>query len=173
MNLMTVAPAWLVWALVVILIAASVEDAARLRIRNITCGIVAAGALAAMMSTGPSLALWQNFSVFALILVLGTAAFAAGLLGGGDVKLLATTGLWLDLRGGLLLLIAVFLAGGVVAIAYITVNFVRRRPKGPRNSRRVPYGIAIAGGALLTLALSREAFPAQHYTVPGTHFRAS
>jgi prepilin peptidase CpaA len=116
----------------------------------------------------PSTALLQNFALFALILVVGTFAFSAGLLGGGDIKLLAATGLWLDLRGGMLLVTAVLLAGGMVAIAFIAANLARRRPKGSLKSRRVPYGIAIALGALFTIALSREpqSPPAQHYTLP-------
>lgn len=166
MNLMAVAPAWLIWCLVAVLIAAAVEDAVRLRIRNLTCGLVAAGALVAMAATGPSLSLWQNFLVFALILSLGTGAFVAGLFGGGDVKLLATIGLWLDLRGGLLMVAAVLVSGGIVAIGYLTIGLLRRRPKAPSNSRRVPYGVAIALGALLSLFLARESAAAGRSNLP-------
>jgi prepilin peptidase CpaA len=168
MNLISTAPIWLVWILVAAIAAAAVEDALRLRISNLTCAVVALTALVAMAFATPSTALLQNFALFAVILIVGTFAFSAGLFGGGDIKLLAATGLWLDLRGGLLLIIAVLLAGGLVAIAYIAANLLRRRAEGSLKSRRVPYGIAIAIGALLAIAVSREALrtPAQHYTLP-------
>lgn len=162
MNLIEVAPLWLVLLLVGAVVAAALEDAARLRISNITSGIVAVAALAAMVGTGPSLSLWQNFAIFVLVLVLGTAAFAGGLFGGGDVKLFAAISLWLDLRGGMRLLIAVVLAGGVVAICYIAARFAARRPQKARKDRRVPYGIAIAAGTLLSVGFSREWLPAHH-----------
>jgi prepilin peptidase CpaA len=167
MNLIATAPMWLVWILVGAVVAAAVEDSLRLRISNLTCAVVALAALVAMAFATPSTALLQNFALFALILVVGTFAFSAGLLGGGDIKLLAATGLWLDLRGGMLLVTAVLLAGGIVAIAFIAANLARRRTKGSLKSRRVPYGIAIALGALFTIALSREPQrpPAQHYTL--------
>jgi prepilin peptidase CpaA len=166
MNLMAAAPIWLIWVFVVLMVAAAIEDAARLRIRNLTCGLVAAGAVVAMIAAGPSQSLWQNFLVFSIILVVGMGAFAAGLFGGGDVKLLATIGLWLDLSGGMLFVAAVFVAGGVVAIGYIVTGLVRRRPKPPAKSRRVPYGVAIALGALFSLALARESVAPDRPALP-------
>jgi len=154
-NLIAAAPVWLVWILVGAIAAAAIEDSIRLRISNVTCAIVAGAAVAAMLATGPSLALWQNFTLFAIIMVLGTAAFAAGLFGGGDVKLLAAIGLWLDLRGGLFLLAAVLLAGGMVAIAYLAASLVRRSNLRAARTRRVPYGIAIALGTLIAVSVAR------------------
>jgi len=158
-NAIAAAPTWLVWAFAITLVAAALEDALRLRISNVTCAIVLIGALIAISTAGWSLALWQNFALLGIILVVGTGAFSAGLLGGGDVKLLAAIGLWVDLSGGLLLISAVFLAGGVVAIGYIGANLIRGR-KTSLKSRRVPYGIAIAIGTLITIAVVRHAPPA-------------
>jgi prepilin peptidase CpaA len=102
-----------------------------------------------------------------LVLGLGTIAFSAGLFGGGDIKLIAVAGLWLDLRGGMLLISSILLAGGIVALAYIAARIIRGSPKGSMKSRRVPYGIAIALGTLITISLVREQMPnAQHYTLP-------
>jgi prepilin peptidase CpaA len=162
-NLIEGAPAWLVWIFAATVVAAAIEDAVRLRISNVTCALVVIEAVAAIVMSGWSVDLWQNFALFALILALGTAAFAAGLFGGGDVKLLTATGLWLDLRGGLLLLAAIFVSGGIVAIGYLATSFVRRQ-KTSLNSRRVPYGIAIAIGALFTIAVVRESGAAQPHS---------
>lgn len=155
MNLLATAPWWLAALLVVCLAAAAIEDARRLRISNLTSAAVAAGALVAMAVAGLSLDLWQNVVMFAALLVLGTVAFGAGLMGGGDVKLFAALGLWVDLRGGLGLITAVFLAGGVIALAYVLARKLRRsgRAKGPAPG--IPYGIAIAAGAAILMGLQR------------------
>jgi prepilin peptidase CpaA len=165
MNLLVAAPVWLILVLIGAITAAAIEDAIRLRIHNATCAIVAAGAVAAMIAVGPTLALWQNMLVCAIILALGTAAFAGGLFGGGDVKLLASIGLWLDLKGGSILFMAVLLAGGLVAVAYLVANMLRRNNPSVR-SRRVPYGMAIALGTLLTVTAARTPPPASAHSAP-------
>ena len=47
-------------ALAVLLIAAAVEDGIRLRISNITVGLVLVGAIVAAVAVGPAIPLWQN-----------------------------------------------------------------------------------------------------------------
>lgn len=163
MNLLAAAPIWLILVLIGATAAAAIEDAVRLRINNITCAIIAAGAVGAMIAVGPSIALWQNMVVCAVILSLGTAAFAGGLFGGGDVKLLAAIGLWLDLKAGSVLFMAVLLAGGLVAVAYLIANMLRSSNPGVR-SRRVPYGLAIALGTLLTVTAARQPPPANAHS---------
>jgi prepilin peptidase CpaA len=86
--------------------------------------------------------------------VLGTLAFSAGLLGGGDVKLFAAAGLWFDLRSGIGFVVLVFLSGGLVAIAYILSRLFRRSVTAKKD-RRIPYGIAIAVGMLAVALLDR------------------
>jgi prepilin peptidase CpaA len=152
MNLIVGAPWWLSTLLALVLCAAAVEDAVRLRISNLTCLAVIILALIAMAIHGFPPALWQNAVVFLLILVVGTAAFAARMLGGGDVKLLAALGLWMNFAGAVWLIAAVFLAGGVLAILFILTRPIRRRVSGSTEksgSARIPYGLAIAAGALL------------------------
>ena len=155
MNLLVTAPSWLAVLLVLCLAAAAIEDARRLRISNLTSLAVLAGALAAMAIVGPSLDLWQNFAAFAAILVLGTVAFGAGLMGGGDVKLFAALALWVDLRGAFWLISAIFVAGGLIALVYIAVRAIRGSGRGKRKQNRIPYGLAIAGGAAVLLLLVR------------------
>ena len=153
MNLIAVAPVWIVVVLGCAMVAAAIEDAARLRISNITSLIVIASAILAALLTGLSWALWQNLVVFLIILTLGTAAFSAGWLGGGDVKLFAAVGLWFDFRSALAFTTLVFLAGGVVALGYLLIGPLR---SGTRKTRQVPYGIAIAVGALAVIFLAQQ-----------------
>jgi prepilin peptidase CpaA len=152
MNLVVGAPWWLLALLALALCAAAIEDAVRLRISNLTCLAVFFVAMIAMAIQGFPLTLWQNAVVFLLILAAGTAAFAANVLGGGDVKLLAAVGLWMNFSGAVWLIAAVFLAGGVLAVLFIVTRPFRRRGReaGVRTgSARIPYGLAVAAGAFM------------------------
>lgn len=167
MNLFQLAPFWAVALLCILLVVAAAEDALRLRISNLTVLAVIASAVAAVIAVGPGLALWENLLVFAFVLAAGTPLFATGKVGGGDVKLLAAVGLWTDLERALMIIAAVFIAGGVLAAIILIPRFVRRQPKeAARNSTKsVPYAVAIAIGALLVIALERQT-AAQHRTNP-------
>jgi len=152
MNLVVGAPWWLLALLALTLCAAAIEDSVRLRISNLTCLAVIVVALLAMAIHGFSLPLWQNAVVFLLILAVGTAAFAANMLGGGDVKLLAAVGLWMNFSGAIWLIAAVLLSGGVLAILFILTRPLRRRGReaGQKTARsRIPYGLAVAAGAFM------------------------
>ena len=161
MNLAIDAPQWLALVFAILLIAAAAEDAARLRISNITVLLVIVAAVLAAVITGPKLSLWQNLAVFAGLLAVGTPLFAAGKLGGGDVKLLAATGLWFALAGAAGMLVVVMRAGGVVALLILAARLpagsekVRRRVVILQPGGGIPYGIAISAGALITMALQR------------------
>lgn len=161
MNLAAAAPYWLALILVFLLGAAAAEDAARLKISNLTVVLVLVAAVVATSLVGPELGLWQNLAVFISLLAVGTPLFAAGKLGGGDVKLLAATGLWFDLGGALTMLLAVVLAGGVLALLILAVRLfgwsegMLRRVQVLRAGAGIPYGVAIAAGALIAIALQR------------------
>lgn len=161
MNLAVEAPQWLALLFTVLLLAAAAEDAVRLRISNMTVLLVIVAAVIAAIVVGPALALWQNLAVFAALLMVGTPMFAAGKLGGGDVKLLAAVGLWFDLEGAVWMLLDVVLAGGVLAILIIALRSlgwsekIRRRIVLLRPGGGIPYGVAIAAGALIAMGLQR------------------
>ena len=159
MNLAPLAPVWLLAIFYLVLLAAAAEDAWRLRISNAFPILIIAGAIAAATLAGPTNALWQNLLVFAALLVIGTFLFSAGMLGGGDVKLFAACSLWFNLSAGWKMLVAVAIAGGVLAILLIsirplvgkpTATWVLLRPRGG-----IPYGIAIAVGTATLSALMR------------------
>lgn len=152
MNLFVDLPSWLTIVIALALVAAAIEDAVRLRISNLTCAVVLICAVLAMAVHGFSWALWQNFAVFAAIFVLGALAFSAGLVGGGDVKLFAALGLWVDLKTAIGLVAATFLCGGLLALAYLGFSAFGRRSKVSGRPRRVPYGLAIVAGAAIVMA---------------------
>lgn len=160
MNLATTAPGWLTLFLMFSLVMAAAEDAWRLRISNITCLLILAAAILAAILVGPQLALWQNIALVAGLLALGTPLFAAGKMGGGDVKLIAASGAWFDLYSGLLMLLFAMLAGGLLAFIILFLRLF----EWPENARKrvrfltpgsgIPYGVAIAAGSLLVTSLS-------------------
>ena len=161
MNLASEAPQWLALILAILLVVAAAEDAARLRISNITVLLVLVGAVVAAVVAGPEVGLWQNLVVVLALLAVGMPMFAAGKLGGGDVKLLAAVGLWFDFKGALWMLIAVAIAGGILALLVLVVRSLkwseekRRRIVLLRPGGGIPYGVAIATGALIAMVLQR------------------
>lgn len=92
------------------------------------------------------------------ILAVGFILFSTGTLGGGDAKLLAAASLWVGVAPLTDFFVYVALIGGALAV---TILLYRRVPDeslvGPAWALRlhdkghgIPYGIAIAGAALIT-----------------------
>jgi prepilin peptidase CpaA len=160
-NLAVLAPLWLALILAFILLAAAAQDATRLKISNVTVVLVIAAAIVAAVVVGPTFGLWQNLAVFAVLLAIGTPLFAAGKLGGGDVKLLAAVGLWFDIEGAGKMLLAVALSGGALAVLILAARTLkwsdgaRRRVVVLQPRSGIPYGVAIAFGTLIAMALQR------------------
>jgi prepilin peptidase CpaA len=92
-----------------------------------------------------------------LVLAFGFAIFAAGWIGGGDIKLLAASALWLGFDNLLPYLLLVTVLGGQLALAAVVLRsyFPEGSLRAPRWLLRlqaketgIPYGLAIAGAAL-------------------------
>ena len=161
MNLAVTAPPWLAAVFAALLVLAALEDMWRLKISNWTCAAVMVAAFVAMGLAGPTVGLWQNFVIFAVLLAAGMLLFSYNMMGGGDVKLFAAAGLWFDLSGAGRMIVAVLIAGGIVTIFVLMLRLIKWS-KGAREhivilrpKSGIPYGVAIAGGALLTIAMGR------------------
>jgi prepilin peptidase CpaA len=159
MNLLALAPTWGLAGLALLLVAAACQDAAQLRIANLlSAGVLLLG-VAMVISVGVRVDLWQNFALLVAALTVGTLLHSAGKMGGGDVKLFAATAFWLDPGGALWLVVLVTMCGGLLAIIIITLRLFQWGEAAQRRviilQRRsgIPYGVAIAAGALLTIAL--------------------
>lgn len=105
---------------------------------------------------------WQASLIgAAIVLVLGFAAFARGWLGGGDAKLLAATALWFEPHLLIAFLFKTALIGMTMSIlvlakVHVGIAYAAERLGAPRLRLmllrdELPYGVAIAGGALFTL----------------------
>jgi len=148
MNLLRDAPLWAQLLLVAIMLGAAVQDIARRQIPNWLCLAVMLAAISSAIVIGPTLALWQNALCFALLLALGTPLFAAKWLGGGDVKFIASVGLWSNFAVILPLIAFILIGGGLLAAISLAV---RRGRAAHREKKGVPYGVAIALGAAIVL----------------------
>ncbi len=101
------------------------------------------------------------------VFVGGAVLFSRGLIGGGDVKLLAAASLWAGAGAVPPLLVLTALIGGVLALFFLTplgtrINARRRPGVGPggvsssaAHQAPVPYGVAIAAAALVTTLAPR------------------
>jgi prepilin peptidase CpaA len=81
--------------------------------------------------------------VFALL----AAAFYAGMMGGGDVKLAAALALWFSPLSTVRFLIFMSIAGGLLTLVVVALHRSREKAGKPQ----VPYGVAIAVGGLIIL----------------------
>ena len=113
--------------------------------------VVAFGGLVAAGSLGVGAAAWH---VLAAVLVFagGAGLFAAGMIGGGDVKLMAASTLWIGWSDTLRFLLLVALLGGVLAAAALVARRALRDGRLRQlvdGEEGLPYGVAIAAAALL------------------------
>jgi prepilin peptidase CpaA len=134
--------AWAVW-----------RDLSSRTISNPLNALVAALALISWYAAG--IAPWPDIAaqvVLAIVVfAIFTGAFALGMMGGGDVKLITALALWrVPLLPGepmfgpvLALLVAMALAGGVLTLAMLALHRWRKAEGRPE----IPYGVAIAVGA--------------------------
>ncbi len=139
----------LILCLGALLLSAGIEDIHRREIANWKNAAVALMAPVWWWTSG--LSLWPGVPVqlllAAVVFAMFCGAFAAGMMGGGDVKLIAALALWLPLEPLLDMLMVMAIAGGAVTLA-IMIDHRIRRSEGPPE---VPYGVAIAAAGLLAL----------------------
>lgn len=147
------------------------HDVKSRRIPNVvtTSGVAAGLVLAGLAGSEP---LFDSVLGAATALLLGIALFALGVLGAGDGKLLAVEGAFLGFSRLGTVALAAGIAGGILALAAATragrlkatlartanaliylVTFGRfgalpGRMSADDNALTVPYGVAIAAGAL-------------------------
>jgi prepilin peptidase CpaA len=148
-------------ALSILLIAAGWQDLRSLRIANgfslATIAVFAVWAAAGLAQSQMPLASIGVSVVCSLAaFAVGFVGFAAGILGGGDVKLLAATSLFAGPGHMIDFLVVTALAGGVLGLALLAGAPIGS-PAGTdtfhaRLRVSLPYGPAIAVGGLWVIA---------------------
>jgi prepilin peptidase CpaA len=144
-----------------LMLAAAVEDLRRLTISNrltaSLCALWPVHVATMPLAVAPGAALLCALPTF----LCGAVLFARGVIGGGDVKLLAAAVLWAGPGGFVALLVTSGVFGGVLAMLLLMpataplMTALRTAGATPEAGAAtglrapVPYGVAIAAAALL------------------------
>jgi prepilin peptidase CpaA len=143
---------------------AAASDLITMTISNrLTLMLLAVFAIAAPMSGLPAATLGLHLAIAVTVLVVTFALFTFGWIGGGDAKLAAVIALWMGPGQTLPFLIYTALLGGLLTFGFLAFRklplpaFIAsqdwiQRLHSPANG--VPYGIALAAGALLVFPQS-------------------
>ena len=135
----------LVW-LAAVLIVAAVIDVRTFTISNRLNLSVALGAPLYWLSiASPWSGVAVQLAAGGIVFVLLAGAFYAGMMGG--VKLASALVLWFSPGGTVKFLVLMSLAGGVLTLVLVAWHRAKRREGRPE----IPYGVAIAFGALAIL----------------------
>lgn len=136
---------FLLAALAALLFAAAVCDIRKREIPHWT--VIAIALLAVPFWLSEGLALWPDIAlqigVALIVFAVFAGMFAAGWMGGGDVKLLAALALWLPWQALVLMLLIMSFAGGALTIGMVIWSRARRGA-----APEIPYGVAIAFSGL-------------------------
>ena len=102
------------------------------------------------------LPLWPDAAIrvgvaLAVLAVLAVT-FYIGMMGGGDVKLAAALALWFAPLSTVRFLVVMSIAGGLLTLFVVVRHKWRPKPSAEGEKPEVPYGVAIAAGALWILA---------------------
>ncbi len=161
MDILTLAVLSLLPGLV---IAAALCDLTTMRIPNWISGALIVGFFPAAMAIGlPIETVGLNLGLGFAALLVGMALFAMRVIGGGDAKLMAAATVWLGLPGLLPFVLWTALAGGLFCAGLIAARgpfsaYAAGAPVWVANLLKekgdVPYGVAIAIGALLAFPSS-------------------
>ena len=133
----------------IILVIAAVVDVRTFTISNRLN--LAVALLAPLYWWSVSLPLWPDapiqVAIAGIVFLVLAGAFYLGMMGGGDVKLAAALALWFSPPEILKFLVVMSIAGGVLTIVILIAHRLRSKVGRPK----IPYGVAIACGALVIL----------------------
>ena len=151
---------FLLVVLAIILVVAAVIDVRTFTISNPLNATVAL--LAPLYWWSVSLPFWPDAAIQIGIAVAVFAALAMtfyiGMMGGGDVKLAGALALWFSPGETVRFLVIMSLAGGLLTVVVLILHRLKATPTALPDSEKiiqkpeVPYGVAIAIGALWILA---------------------
>lgn len=123
-------------------------DIARRHLSNWLCLATLIGGLAFAAIGGDLSVFLSHLAHFGIALAIGVTLFATKIWGGGDGKFYAAVAAWLPLGSFFPLMLSISLVG----LAMMTVLIIKARGRISRkDSKGVPYGVAIGWGGVLAL----------------------
>ncbi len=145
------------------LLFAAHRDITTMTIPNwLSLALAAAFPVAALGLGLPAAVIGWHLAFGLALFVVGAGLFSLGMMGGGDVKLIAAAGVWMGAAAGFAFLVWTAVAGGVLAL----LLYAARRAAGRfvdngrlaepawvcrlmKAEEGVPYAVAIAVGGVL------------------------
>lgn len=149
-----------------LVIVGGLHDLATMKIPNwISLGLLAVFAPVALVVGLAPIDIALHFGVGVLALLVGMGLFALNWIGGGDAKLAATTCLWMGPSAAINFLLFTAVAGGLFCVLLMIGRAQAPKFLGPAAPKwlqlllapngDIPYGVAIAIGALLAYPSSQ------------------
>jgi prepilin peptidase CpaA len=147
-----------------LVIVAGLKDLTSMKIPNWISGLLILAFFPAALVVGlPPMSILVHLGIAIAALVVGAGMFALRWIGGGDAKLIAASCLWLGLAGSGMFLLWTGVFGGLFCLALLFARFHSRpyllgapgwvvQLMEPRGD--IPYGVAIAAGALMAYPAS-------------------
>lgn len=152
---------WLAILFIICLLYAAVSDLLTMKIPNVLClGLAVLFIPAAWLNDMSAAAIGYSLGVSVAVFAVCFILFVLNIMGGGDAKLLTALALWFGLTPSLLVfLVNVAFAGGILTLLILVIRWkahlVTERgmwlPASLTTAKKIPYGIAIAAGAILTM----------------------
>jgi len=134
-------------AFAVLCLTAAATDIARRRIPNwVVAGLLATAVVHQLLGGWPPGLAATGLFAGATVVLCGL--YAAGLVGAGDVKMILACLLYVGTAAMAPFLLNTALFGGFLAFGYLGVG----RLRGSGRQQSLPYGVAIAGAAILAAA---------------------
>ena len=121
------------------------------RIPNVLVAAVAALGLARLIVIGDLSNALYTISASVVVLVLTFLLFWRGFVGGGDAKLITATALLVGYHDLFHFLVLMSICGVLVTLAMLVTHRSSAKQPQPKARLAVPYGVAIAGGGIVTL----------------------
>lgn len=101
--------------------------------------------------------IFDHYLIGFIFLIVGAVTFMFGLIGGGDVKLMAAIAVWLNPADfGAFLIVTALLGGGLAIVVIVMRRFSSISSKSAKfpwlnADEGLPYGLAIGAAALFLL----------------------
>ena len=143
---------------------AALNDANAMKIPNRIPLIVLAAYFAMVPFTWVGFPMFlEHMTVGTVVFALGFAMFAFGWMGGGDAKLLAATAFWFTWSDAFAYMIWTAIFGGALTLfillgrSYIPARVITTQWAQTmfKDETKIPYGLALAAGAIAVLPSSQ------------------
>jgi len=136
---------------IALFVAAAYGDVRTLRIPNALVAAVAVLGVVRLIMIGDLSTALYTACASVVVLVLVFLLFWRGLVGGGDAKLITAATLLVGYHDLFHFLVLMSICGVLVTLAVLVTHRSSAKQPQPKARLAVPYGVAIAGGGIVTL----------------------